>query len=148
MNIIFFSENGKVSFTALTPKNSDYLPIRVYRDLPVDPLSSITSVLAKMDEGEGAVIQILVQPTNSKWASLGRSFIAKTKKNEANPEKASFKVDAKMLESVEQKFQNPDLMSLYGSWCVRRQKNLQMRIWRILRRRFISIQMIIIILQK
>mgnify|MGYP001589311478 FL=1 len=102
-----FSENGKVSFTALTPKNSDYLPIRVYRDLPVDPLSSITSVLAKMDEGEGAVIQILVQPTNSKWASLGRSFIAKTKKNEANPEKASFKVDAKMLESVEQKISKP-----------------------------------------
>ena len=60
-----------------------------------------------MDEGEGAVIQILVQPTNSKWASLGRSFIAKTKKNEANPEKASFKVDAKMLESVEQKISKP-----------------------------------------
>lgn len=102
-----FSENGKVSFTALTPKNSDYLPIRVYRDLPVDPLSSITSVLAKMEEGEGAVIQILVQPTNGKWASLGRSFIAKTKKAEANPEKASFKVDAKMLESVEQKISKP-----------------------------------------
>ena len=102
-----FTENGKVSFTALVPKNSDYLPIRVYRDLPVDPLSSITSVLAKMEEGEGAVIQILVQPTNSKWASLGRSFIAKTKKAEANPEKASFKVDAKMLESVEQKIAKP-----------------------------------------
>lgn len=102
-----FTETGKVSFTALTPKNSDYLPIRVYRDLPVDPLSSITSVLAKMEEGEGAVIQILVQPTSSKWASLGRSFIAKTKKAEANPEKASFKVDAKMLESVEQKIAKP-----------------------------------------
>ncbi|MEK7577389.1 MAG: type IV secretion system DNA-binding domain-containing protein [Patescibacteria group bacterium] len=102
-----FTENGKVSFTALIPKNSDYLPIRVYRDLPVDPLSSITSVLAKMEEGEGAVIQILVQPTDGKWASLGRSFIAKTKKAEANPEKASFKVDAKMLESVEQKISKP-----------------------------------------
>ena len=92
-----FTENGKVSFTALIPKNSDYLPIRVYRDLPVDPLSSITSVLAKMEEGEGAVIQILVQPTDGKWASLGRSFIAKTKKAEANPEKQVLRSTPKCL---------------------------------------------------
>lgn len=102
-----FSENGKVAFAALTPKNSDYLPIRLYRDLPIDPLSSLTSNLAKMAEGEGAAIQILIQPASSKWASLGRSFITKTKKNEANPEKASFKVDAKTLESIEQKVSKP-----------------------------------------
>lgn len=102
-----FSENGKVAFAALTPKNSDYLPIRIFRDLPIDPLSSLTSVLAKMSEGEGAAIQILVQPAGSKWASLGRSYISRTKKNEANPEKASFKVDAKTLESIEQKVSKP-----------------------------------------
>ncbi len=102
-----FSENGKVAFAALAPKNSDYMPIRIFRDLPIDPLSSITSVLAKMAEGEGAAIQVLVQPAGSKWSSLGRSFISKTKKNEANPEKASFKVDAKTLESVEQKVSKP-----------------------------------------
>lgn len=102
-----FSENGKVAFAALTPKNSDYMPIRIYRDLPVDPLSSITSNLAKMAEGEGAAIQILIQPASGKWSGLGRSFISKTKKNEANPEKASFKVDAKTLESVEQKTSKP-----------------------------------------
>lgn len=102
-----FSENGKVAFAALAPKNSDYLPIRVFRDLPIDPLSSITSVLAKMAEGEGAVIQILIQPAGSKWSGLGRSYISKTKKNEANPEKASFKVDAKTLESIEQKVSKP-----------------------------------------
>lgn len=102
-----FSENGKVAFAALAPKNSDYLPIRVFRDLPIDPLSSITSVLAKMAENEGAVIQVLIQPAGSKWSSLGRSYISKTKKNEANPEKASFKVDAKTLESIEQKVSKP-----------------------------------------
>ncbi len=102
-----FNENGKVAFAALTPKNSDYLPIRIYRDLPIDSLSSITSNLAKMAEGEGAAIQILIQPASGKWASLGRSYISKTKKNEANPEKASFKVDAKTLESIEQKVSKP-----------------------------------------
>lgn len=102
-----FSEQGKVAFTALRLSGSDYLPIRTYRDLPVDPLSTLTSVLAKMQENEGAVVQLLVQPTGGKWRSLGRSFISKTKKNEANPDKASFKVDQKTLEAIEQKTSKP-----------------------------------------
>jgi hypothetical protein len=102
-----FSENGKVAFKALVPKSADYMPIRVYRELPVDPLSSITSVLAKMQEGEGAAIQIMVQPNEGKWRSLGHSFISATKKNEANPEKANFRVDHKTLEGVEQKCSKP-----------------------------------------
>jgi hypothetical protein len=102
-----FSETGKVAFAALRLKNAPYMPIRVFRDLPTDPLSSITSVLAKMGHGEGAVIQVLIQPTSSKWRSLGRSYISKTKKDEANPEKASFKVDPKSLEAIEQKTSKP-----------------------------------------
>lgn len=102
-----FTENGKVAFAALKLKSSDYQPIRIYRDLPVDPLSSITSVLAKMREGEAAAVQILIQPTGGKWRKLGRSYIAHVKKTEANPEKASFKVDQKTLESIEQKTSKP-----------------------------------------
>jgi hypothetical protein len=102
-----FSENGKVAFAALAPKSYDYMPIRSFRELPVDPLSSITSNLAKMSEGEGAVVQVLIQPADSKWSKLGRSYISKTKKNEANPEKASFSVDSKTLESIEQKTSKP-----------------------------------------
>jgi len=102
-----FSETGKVAFAALCLKYSDYLPIRVFRDLPTDALSSITSVLAKMQEGEGAAVQILIQPAEGKWREMGRSYIAKTKKDESNPEKASFKVDPKSLEAIEQKTSKP-----------------------------------------
>ncbi len=102
-----FTEEGKVAFTALRLKGSDYMPIRIYRDLPVDPLSTITSIMAKMREGEAAAVQILIQPTGGKWRKLGRSYIAHVKKTEANPEKASFKVDQKTLESVEQKTTKP-----------------------------------------
>ncbi|MEK7195427.1 MAG: DUF87 domain-containing protein, partial [Patescibacteria group bacterium] len=102
-----FSDHGYVSFAALRLKHADFMPIRIYRDLPVDPLSSITSVLAKMGEGEGAVMQVVIQPADSKWKSLGRSYISHTKKNEANPEKASFKVDPKTLEAIEQKTSKP-----------------------------------------
>lgn len=102
-----FSDTGKVEFAALRPAKSDYMPIRIYRDLPTDPLSSITSVLAKMQDNEAAVVQILIQPAGHKWQSLGHSFISSTKKSEANPEKASFSVDQKTLEAVEQKVAKP-----------------------------------------
>jgi len=102
-----FSETGNVVFASLRLKNADFMPIRVYRDLPTDPLSSITSVLAKMQAGEGAVIQLLIQPTSGKWSSLGRSYISKVKKDESNPDKASFKVDPKTLEAIEQKVSKP-----------------------------------------
>lgn len=102
-----FSQQGRVAFAALRLKYAQYLPIRVFRDLPTDPLSSITSVLAKMGPGEGAVIQVLIQPTDSKWRSLGRSYISKVKRDESNPEKASYKVDPKSLEAIEQKTGKP-----------------------------------------
>jgi len=102
-----FSQTGKVAFAALKLKSSHYFPIRIYRDLPVDPLSSITSVLAKMADGEGAAVQILIQPADSKWRNMGRGYISKVKKDEANPEKASFKIDPKALEAIEGKVSKP-----------------------------------------
>lgn len=98
-----FSKEGKVAFTSLKLKSSDYLPMKAYKDLPVDPLSSITSVLAKMSEGEGAAVQIALSPAASKWKQMGRSYIAKTKKTEANPETAKYAADPKELEGIENK---------------------------------------------
>jgi len=100
-----FTKDGKVAFVPLVLKYPDFFPLRIYKDLPTDSLSSMTSVLAKMQEGEGAVIQVLVQPTSDKWRTNGHSYVSKTKKDEANPEKANFKVDQKTLESVNQKVQ-------------------------------------------
>lgn len=81
-----FSENAKIACRSLLLKTSDYLPIKVFKDLPTDPLSSITSVLSKMSPGEGASIQIVVSPAGDSWKKQGKGYIAKTKKNEANPE--------------------------------------------------------------
>lgn len=102
-----FSEKGKVAFASLRLKGSEYQPIKVYKDLPLDGLSSITSVLAKMTEGEGAAIQIMVSPADSKWKKSGRSYISKTKKNEANPETAKYSSDAKELDAIENKISKP-----------------------------------------
>jgi hypothetical protein len=102
-----FSENGKVAFASLKLKSSNYLPIKVYKDLPTDALSSITSVLAKMTEGEGAAIQIIVSPADSKWQKNGRSYIARTKKSEANPDTAKYSADSKELEGIDNKISKP-----------------------------------------
>ena len=102
-----FSDNGKVAFMWMNMKGADYLPVKIYKDLPIDSLSTMTSILGKMREGEGAAIQIIIQPASGHWKKLGRSYVGNIKKNEANPEKASYKTDAKELEAVENKLSKP-----------------------------------------
>ncbi len=102
-----FDDKGKVVFASFILKHSDYMPMKIYKDLPVDPLSAITSNLAKMQPGEGAAIQILVTPAGSKWKKTGKSYIAHVKKNEANPEKARYNVDPKVLEAIDNKTSKP-----------------------------------------
>src|SRR4030042_4147825 len=98
-----FSEEGKVEFASLKLSSPSFYPSKIYRDLPTDPLSSLTSVLAKMGEGEGAVIQIIVSPADKKWSKSGKAYIAKTKKNEADPEKAKYNIDPKTYDAIENK---------------------------------------------
>jgi len=102
-----FTDHGKVAFASLKLKNASFFPIKVYKDLPVDPLSSVTAAMAKMGDNEGAVLQVLVSPAGNKWQGAGRSFIAKTKKTEADPETAEYKVDPKTYEEIENKCSKP-----------------------------------------
>ena len=102
-----FKEEGHVSYASLQLKKDNFYPIKVFRDLPVDPLSSITSALAKMGKDEAAEIQLVVSPANGSWQSNGRNFISSTKKSESDPSKASFSVGAKTLEAVESKITKP-----------------------------------------
>ncbi len=98
-----FSEEGKVEFSWMVLRNAEYNPIQTYKNLATDPMAGLTSALAKMNEDEGAHIQILISPADNKWKGKGRAWIGRTKKNEANPEKASYKVDPKVMEAVESK---------------------------------------------
>lgn len=102
-----FSKEGKAAFASLKLKDSNYKPLKAYKDFAVDPLSSITSVLAKMSHGEGAAIQLLITGADSKWSKFGREYIAKTKKTESNPETAAYSADPKELEGIENKISKP-----------------------------------------
>jgi len=102
-----FSEDGKVAYGGLVIKESPYYPLKTYKDLPTDSLSAITATLSKMGEGEGAIIQILIRPASGGWKKKGKSYVAATKKTEANPEKATFKTDPKTLDKIDEKCNKP-----------------------------------------
>jgi hypothetical protein len=102
-----FSENGKVAYAALRQKDVPYYPIKTFRELPTDPISNITSALSKMGDNEGGMVQIIIRPASSDWKKAGKSYVASTKKSEASPDKATFKVDSKTLEKIDEKCSRP-----------------------------------------
>lgn len=102
-----FPEEGYVAYKSLQLKKENYYPIKTYKELPTDPLSSLTSALAKMGKDEAAAIQILISPAEGSWQNAGRNFISNTKKQESDPEKAKFAVSARTLEAVENKISKP-----------------------------------------
>lgn len=103
---IFFEE-GEVAWAQMGLSYESFKPIKTFKDLPTDPLNALTSALAKMNEGEGAAIQMILSPASNDWRKSGRGFITSTKKSEADPEKATYKTDAKTLEAIENKITKP-----------------------------------------
>ncbi len=95
-----FSEKGRVAFASIGLEKAAYMPIKTYKELPTDGLSLITSALSKLQEGEGAVIQYLIQPLGKGWQDAGRNYISGQKKREADPDKATYSHDPKEMEAI------------------------------------------------
>jgi len=102
-----FSEKGRVAFASMKLKKNTYFPVKTFKDLPTDGLSLVTSALSKMSEGEGAVIQLVMQPTGKGWQKKGRNYVAGQKKREADPEKATYSHDPKEMEAINGKAEKP-----------------------------------------
>lgn len=98
-----YTKDGKVEYCWLALKKSIHYPLKTYKEISTDPLASFTSTLSKLNENETLAIQLILSPTDGSWSKLGRSFVSSTKKSESNAEKASYKVDGKQLEAIEQK---------------------------------------------
>ena len=101
-----FSETGQTAYASLKLKNADFFPLKTFRDLPTDPLSALTSALAKMQPGEGAAVQLIISPSDDKWRDKGKEWLKKQKEpgDEKNPKPPP---DAKQLEAVEAKIARP-----------------------------------------
>src|SRR3989344_6258881 len=97
-----FSEEGKLAFASLKLSSADYYPIKTYKDLPNDPLNQITSALGKMQQGEGAAVQILATPSDGKWRSAGKRYVTKTKEAELSPKEGNRSApDPKKMDAIE-----------------------------------------------
>ncbi len=102
-----FSEKGRVTCGSLHLEKADFFPLKTYKDLPTDGLSLITSGLGKMGDGEGAIVQYLLQPVGRGWQKKGRSYVANEKKREADPQKATYSHDPKEMENIGAKTEKP-----------------------------------------
>lgn len=72
-----FKPGYKVKGGYLILGKSYYLPIKTYQKLEADPINALTNSLSKLQEDEGAVIQVLFRPASKKWISKGRDIAKK-----------------------------------------------------------------------
>jgi hypothetical protein len=70
-----FNETGKVAYKSFQLAKENYYPIKTFKDLATDPMASITSGMAKMGDGEAAVLQVVVSPADTPWQKEGGSYI-------------------------------------------------------------------------
>ncbi len=107
-----FNETGEVSYGAMKLAKANYFPIKTYKELVTDPLSSLTSPLASLQEGEGACIQILVSGADSKWKDAAKAFVAKQKHVSTDDKGPKSSGDPRQIEAVESKVSKLGLETL------------------------------------
>jgi len=88
--------NQKAIVGAELKLNKDYVfPIKTFLNFEVDPLSSITGMLSKIEEGEQLWIQIIVQPIADDWQERGVKYVKSVKETGRGPESLDFKKELK-----------------------------------------------------
>jgi hypothetical protein len=98
-----FHKSSKVAFTRIRLAEESYSPIKVSEDFTGDPMANVLSTLSKMSDGEGAMVQVVVSPTNSNWQKNGASFVKKVENNNADPEKKKINVNQEKLQAISKK---------------------------------------------
>jgi hypothetical protein len=98
-----FDVNTDVEYTRLELDEENYFPIRTAEAFEGDPLSNILSSMSKMSDSEGAMVQIVITPTDSKWRKNGEGFVGKIESNNADPEKKRLEVSQEKLQAVSKK---------------------------------------------
>ena len=69
-----FSPKSKVFAARLSLQRQNIFPIKTYHKFGADPLNSLTNILSKLQDDEGAAIQFIIRPANKSWRKLSRKF--------------------------------------------------------------------------
>jgi len=65
------TEGTYVASTELTLNKNDIYPLKTFLNFDVDPLASITGVMAEAGGQENIIMQLLVRPISSQWQDTG-----------------------------------------------------------------------------
>jgi len=74
----------KLAGTELMLTSLDVYPIKTFLNFEVDPLSSITGVLSKVEKGEEIWVQFIVKPVSDEWQSKGTGHVRAVKSGATN----------------------------------------------------------------
>jgi len=102
-----FTEDGKVAFAALELTDEPYYPLKSAENFEGDPLANVTSVLSKFENGEGAVIQLVISPAGSSWSKSGRKYVSRVEENNSDPEKKRINTSQEQLQAISKKCSHP-----------------------------------------
>ncbi len=72
-----FSPKGFIKGRMMHFKSPDFLPIKTYKKMEADPLNALTNALSKIDEHDGAAIQIIIKSAPPSWRALGVKVASK-----------------------------------------------------------------------
>jgi hypothetical protein len=106
-----FAPNTEIAYAQLGLDEETYCPIRVAEDFTGDPMANVLSTLSKMSENEGALVQLVVSPTDNKWQKNGEQFVQKVQNNNSDPEKSKINVSQEKLEAISKKVSKPGMMA-------------------------------------
>lgn len=98
-----FHEKGTVEYAEIMLAKENYYPLRTFDELKIDFMSTLTSTLSKMVQGEGAVVQLVISPTGGKWAKGGRSFVSGIEKAKTSEDGPKVSVPQEIVQKVEKK---------------------------------------------
>lgn len=69
-----FQPTGTIVGSRLSLHKHQMYPIKTYRQFDSDPMDSVLNTLSKLHQDEGACIQYIIRPANSKWHNTGVTF--------------------------------------------------------------------------
>ena len=73
-----FNEGDTIKAGYLSMANKSHLPIATYQELEADPMQAMTGALARLQEGDAAVMQLLCQPASKRARRKGRQAARRT----------------------------------------------------------------------
>ncbi len=106
-----FAQGNQLAYARLVLDEESYNPIRKAEDFTGDPMANVLSTLSKMAENEGAMVQLVVAPSDSQWQKNGSQFIQKVESNNSNPEKKKINVSQEKLQAIRDKISKPGLVA-------------------------------------